>query len=96
MSQITIKIYQRDDGAGNGERRLIRTVHLENSSVKQLTGKRAGQILAREFPEFSKLGLGMTRTKEGWSAMRTVRPTKGCSYHYIWEHAEISEDQNKS
>lgn len=92
MAQVTIKIYQSDGSAAPTERKLTRTVHLETSSGKRLTGKRAAQLLAREFPEFQTAGLGMIKTGEGWMATRSLRPTERCSFHYIWEKAVVSED----
>lgn len=92
MTQVTIKIYQRDGGAAPTERTLIRTVHLETSSDKRLTGKRAGKLLAKKFPEFESARNGMLKTEEGWVTMRSLRPTERCSFHYIWETAVVSED----
>ncbi len=96
MSQVTIKIYQSDGSAARAERHLIRTVHLETSSGKQLTSKRAGQLLAREFPEFESARNGMVKTDEGWVAMRSLRPTERCSFHYIWEKAVVTADVESS
>jgi len=96
MSQVTIKIYQSDGSATRAERQLIRTVHLETSSGKQLTGKRAAQILAREFPKFERARDGMIKTDEGWVAMRSLRPTERCSFHYVWEKAVVTSDVEAS
>jgi hypothetical protein len=92
MPQVTIKIYQLDGSAAPTERRLTRTLHLETPSGKRLTGKRAGKLLAREFPEFESARNGMLKTEEGWRAQRSLRPTERCSFHYIWEEAVVSED----
>jgi hypothetical protein len=92
MAQVTIKIYQIDGSAPPTERTLTRTFHLETSSGKRLTSKRAGQLLAREFPEFNGARNGMIKTEEGWMATRSLRPTERCSFHYIWEKAVVSED----
>ncbi len=96
MARVTIKIYQSDGSAARTERKLIRTVHLETSSNKQLTCKRAGQLLAREFPKFNRNLNGMIKTEEGWTAMRSLRPTERCSFHYIWENAVVTEDAEVS
>ena len=92
MAQATIKIYQGGGAATSPDRRLIRTVRVETSSDKRLTSKRAGQLLAREFPDFESSRKGMTRTDEGWMAVRSLRPTEDCSFHYIWESALVTED----
>ena len=90
MPRVTIKIYQVNDA--QKERLLIRTVHLETQSAKQLTSKRAGKILANQFPEFESARNGMIKSNEGWVQMRTIRPSEGCSFHYIWEHALVTQE----
>lgn len=92
MARVTIRIYQSDGSAARSERQLVRAIHLETSSAKHLTGKRAGQLLARKFPQFASARNGMIRTKEGWTAMRSLGPTERCAFHYIWENAVVSED----
>lgn len=92
MAHATIKIYQSGGAATRPGRILIRTVRVETSSRKRLTSKRAGQLLAREFPHFKSARNGMIKTDEGWMATRTIRPTEHCSFHYIWESALVTED----
>jgi len=94
MAHVTIKIYENGGAATRPDRVLIRTVRVETSSDKRLTSKRAGQLLAREFPDFKSARNGMIKTDEGWMAMRSVRPTEHCSFHYIWESALVAEDVN--
>jgi hypothetical protein len=36
----------------------------------------------------------MIKTDEGWMAMRSLRPTKDCSFHYIWESALVTDDSD--
>jgi hypothetical protein len=92
MAQVTIKIYQTDGAAGSAERKLIRTVRLETSSDRRLNGKRAGQILTNNVPEFQAAAQTIIKTNEGWMAARSLRPSERCSFHYIWEKAIVSED----
>jgi hypothetical protein len=92
MAQVTIKIYQSDGNGSHTGRRLIRTVRLETSSAKRLTSKRAGQLLAREFPEFGSARSGMIKSEEGWVARRSLHPTERCSFHYVWEKAVVTEE----
>ena len=90
MPNVTIRLYRENGGAAQRDRVLIRTVHLETRSAKQLTSKRAGQILANQFPEFESARRGMIKTDEGWVTMRTIRPLPDCPYLYIWEHALVT------
>ena len=92
MAQATIKIYQSGGAATRPDRVLIRTLRVETASDKRLTSKRAGQLLAREFPDFESAQRGMIKTVEGWMATRTLRPTEHCSFHYVWESALVTED----
>jgi hypothetical protein len=96
MPNVTIKLYRENGGAAQIDRVLTRTVHLETLSAKQLTSKRAGQILANEFPEFESARRGMIKTDEGWVAMRTIQPLPDCSYQYIWEHAVVTQESDSS
>jgi hypothetical protein len=96
MALVTIKIYQVDGSAARSERKLMSTLHLETSSGERLTSKRAGQLFAREFPQFESPRKGMIKSEEGWTAMRSLRPVEGCSFHYIWENAVVAEDVKSS
>jgi len=97
MPNVTIKNYRKnEDGSeARSERKLVRTVHLETTSGKSLTAKRAAQLLARGFPKFRGVGGGgLGKTDEGWSASRTIRPRANCAYHFIWEYAFVTEDDS--
>jgi hypothetical protein len=94
MAHAKIKIYQGGGAATRPDRILIRTVRVETSSDKRLTSKRAGQLLAREFPNFKNARNGMIKTDEGWMATRSLRPTKDCSFHYIWESALVTDESD--
>jgi hypothetical protein len=90
---VTIKLYHNDRSASHRERQLVRTFHVPTDSAKQLTAKRAIQVLARTLPQFSPASqIRVIRTSEGWQATRSLQPTKGCSFHYIWEEAVILSD----
>ncbi len=88
MPRIVIKIYRQNGRAHSSERLLIRRVEVENASAKKLSGNRATKVLASAFPEFS----GLIKTDEGWLAMRPIKPTEKCGYHYIWEYAVVSQE----
>jgi hypothetical protein len=92
MSNIKIQIYHENNA--KGETKLVRTVWVERDSGKKLTGKKAGQILANNFPDFdnSSTRNGLIKTDKGWWARRTIKPTEKCKYHYIWEEAYITEE----
>jgi hypothetical protein len=92
MANATIKIYRADGSANRPDRILIRTLRIETASEKRLTSKRAGRLLAREFPDFNGARNGMLKTDEGWMARRAIRPTEHCSFHYVWETALVTED----
>jgi predicted nucleic acid-binding Zn ribbon protein len=92
MARLTIRIYQQADTATQTARRLIRTKFVDTASSKRLTSKRAGQVLANKFPKFESARNGMIKTQTGWQAMRPLQPTDGCSFHYIWQYAVVTED----
>jgi hypothetical protein len=96
MARVTIKIYQSVGSVAPAERKLIRTVRLETSSGKRLTGKRAGQLLAREFSEYRSSRSGLIKSEEGWVALRSLHPSERCSFHYVWESAVVTEDAESS
>ena len=90
---IAIRLYERDGSAAGGERRLVRTLRIPAAGSKALTAKRAAQVLVRALPQFGgHTGPRILRTKSGWQASRTLRPTPGCSFHFIWEEAVITEE----
>lgn len=92
MSKIKIQIFHKN--AAKSVIKLIRTVWVEKDSAKKLTGKKAGQILANNFPDLSKSGNrnGLIKTEKGWWTTRTIKPTEKCNYHYIWEEAFVTEE----
>lgn len=95
MSRLKIQIFHENDA--KGETKLVRTVWIERDSDKKMTGKKAGQILANNFPEFdnSTVRSGLVKTENGWRARRTIKPTEKCDYHYIWELAFITEEETE-
>ncbi len=92
MSYIKIQIYHENNA--KGETKLVRTIWIERDSDKKLTGKKAGQILANNFPDFdnSRTRNGLIKTDKGWWTRRTIKPTKKCEYHYVWEEAYVTEE----
>ena len=92
MSRIKIQIFHENNA--KNETTLVRTIWIERNLDKKLTGKKAGQILANNFPEFDNSGIrnGLTKIENGWRASRTIKPTEKCNYHYIWERAVITEE----
>ncbi len=93
MSRVKIRIFHENNA--KNETTLIRTVWVDSESDKKLTGKKAGRLLANNFPEFdnSSVREGLTKTEKGWRASRTLKPTEKCKYHYVWEHAFITEEE---
>jgi hypothetical protein len=91
MSRVKIQIFRKDN---SGNKELVRTVWLERDSNKALTAKRAGQLLANNFPEFDELLTrnGLLKNDECFFAQRSLEPTEKCSYHYIWEYAHVTEE----
>lgn len=94
MSRVKIQIFHENNS--KSETNLVRTVWIETDSAKKLTGKKAGQILANNFPEFDNYSTrnGLIKTGKGWSASRTIKPTDKCSFHYIWENAIVTEEDS--
>jgi hypothetical protein len=89
---ITIRLYHSDGSATRRPHQLIRTLYIQPDSAKPLTAKRAAKVLARHLPQFDTTSRTLIiRTDEGWKATRSFRPTAGCSFHYIWEDAVITE-----
>ena len=95
MSRVKIQIFHENNV--KGETKLVRTIWIDKESDKKITGKKAGQILANNFPEFdnSTIRNGLTKFKNGWRAMRTIKPTEKCEFHYIWEIAIITEEDSE-
>lgn len=92
MSRVKIKIFHENNA--KGETKLVRTIWIEKDSDKSLTGKKAGQILANNFPDFDNFLTrnGLSKTESGWRASRTLKPSEKCEFHYIWENAIITEE----
>ena len=95
MSRVKIQIYHENNA--KGETKLVRTVWVERDSDKKLTGKKAGQILANNFPEFDDSGTrnGLIKTEKGWCRRKTIKPSEKCKFHYIWEEAYITEEETE-
>lgn len=91
MTNIKIRIFRGKDFV---DKDLVSTRYVETHSAKRLTAKKAGQILANNFPQFDELSTreGLQKSDEGFLAMRTFKPTQKCDYHYIWEYALVSDE----
>lgn len=92
MARVTFHRYHESGGAGERQRHLVETRFVETASTKPVTARRAGQIIAREFPAFYSIGRTVIKTEEGYWASRALKPTPGCAFHYIWEHVYLTED----
>jgi hypothetical protein len=92
MSRVKIQVFHENDS--KGETILVRTIWIDINSDKKLTAKKAGQILANNFPKFDNSGIrnGLLKTENGWRASRTLKATEKCSYHYIWEKILITPE----
>jgi len=91
MGGIKIRIFR---GKSLSDKVLTRTKYVETNSVKKLTSKQAGRILANNFPQFDDLlnRHGLQKANEGFLAMRPFEPTEKCGNHYMWEYALVSEE----
>ncbi len=91
MVHVKVQIYR---GKDFNDKDLINTKYLKVDTEKKLTAKKAGQLLANNFPEFdsSMTRDGLQKSDKGFLAMRTFTPTEKCDYHYIWEYALVTED----
>jgi hypothetical protein len=76
---------------------LIRTKYVDKGSDKKLTGKKAGQILANNFPEFDRLDTrnGLQKSDKGFLTMRPLEQTEKYDYHHIWEYAVVTEEDSE-
>lgn len=92
MSHIKIQIYHENNA--KGETKLNRTIWIDSDSDKKLTSKKAGQILANNFPAFdnSIVRNGSIKTENGWRASRKIKPTEKCDYHFIWEKTVVTKE----
>ena len=95
MSRVKIQIFHENNA--KGETKLVRAIWIDKDSDKKLTGKKAGQILANNFPEFDNLTTrnGLSKTENCWRKVRTIKPTEKCEFHYIWEIAVITEENSE-
>lgn len=95
MSRVKIQIFHKNNA--KGETKLVRTVWVERDSDKKLTGKKAGQFLANNFPDFdnSRTRNGLIKTEKGWWTSQTVKPAEICKYHYIWAEAYVTEEERE-
>ncbi len=95
MSRVKIQIFHENNA--KGETKLVRTVWIDRDSDKKLTGKKAGQLLANNFPQFdnSTTRNGLAKIENGWRQSRTIKPSEKCEFHYIWEQAVITEEDSE-
>jgi hypothetical protein len=92
MAHVTLQVYHSNGAPGQRARELVETRRIDTGSDKALTAKRAGQIIAREYPAYARVGgAGVIRTKDGWLATRSLNSTAECDYHFIWEEILIRE-----
>ncbi len=92
MAYVTLQVYHSNSAAREPTRDLVETRRIDTGSDKALTARRAGQIIAREYPAYARIGGAMvTRTEDGWRATRPLKPTEARDYHYIWEEVLIRE-----
>jgi hypothetical protein len=91
VTAVAIKIYQSDGSAAHSERQLIRTIHHETDSHKQLTGVRARHILKQLCPEVGE-NPSVNKTTDGWTHSRSSRSTTGSSSQFIWHEYVVSAD----
>ena len=92
MALVTLQVYHWNGAAGERSRVLVETRRIDTGSDKPLTARRAGQIVAREYPAYARVGRsGVIRTEDGWVAMRSLSPTAKCDYHYTWEEVVVRE-----
>jgi len=77
-------------GGGDAPETLITERVIETQSNKQLTAKRAAQILAREHPDLGILAKAVIRTERGWMVSKSTEPLRKCGYHYIWRHFYVA------
>lgn len=89
MSVVKIRIYRQDTRSSANEKILTKTSFVELNSEKKLTAKKAGRILANNFPDFDRLGArnGLQKSGDGFLAMRPLKDEK-----HIWEYAVVTED----
>lgn len=97
MSVVKIRIYHVGSQNSKNEWKLVRAKYIEKDFDKKITAKKAGQILANNFPEFDRLGTrnGLQKSEEGFLAMKTLEPTEKCDYHYIWKYALVTEEDSE-
>jgi adenylate kinase len=86
----------KQNGGGDTPETLISERVIQTESQKQLTAKRAAQILLREHPELGIATRAVIKTPRGWMASRSTEPLKKCGYHYVWRHYYVAEaDEQK-
>ena len=95
MARIVFKLYEQNS-AEKSKPTLILVRQIETDSAKQLTGKRAAQLVARHFPEFKisrNLPISVIKFCDGWRASRASEPTSKCSYHFVWHFLVVTEEK---
>jgi hypothetical protein len=92
MALVTVQVYHSSGADRERSRVLVETRRIDTGSDKPLTARRAGQVIAREYPAHARVGRPMViRTEDGWRATRSLRPTAKCDYHYVWEEVILRE-----
>lgn len=91
MAIVKVRIYQ---GRNWDDKKLVHTNYIQVDRLKNLTAKKAGQILANNYPDFDSriVRNGLLKTDEGFLATRTPTPTDKCEYHFVWELALLAEE----
>jgi hypothetical protein len=80
-------------GGGDSPETLIAERVIETQSHKQLTAKRAAQILAREYPDLEVLARAVVKTGRGWMVSKSTEPLHKCGYHYVWRHFYVASSE---
>lgn len=92
MPLVTVQVYHSNGAAGERSRVLVETRHIDTPSDKPLTARRPAQIIAREYPDYARVGRPrVIRTEDGWLVTRSLSPTAKCDYHYVWEEVIVRE-----
>lgn len=91
MPNVKIRIFK---GRNFNDKGLVSTQYIQTDSAKQLTAKKAGRILANNFPQFDGIITrnGLQKTGDGFLAMRPLEPKENCDYHYVWEIAVVTDE----
>jgi hypothetical protein len=89
MAEVTVKIFHELEG----QRELVKTIHVHTKSTKPLNGKSARQILFNQFPSLGKHTI-LLKTDQGWMHKHAVKVKQNCAYHYTWEIYQLYESSS--